>query len=225
MTDDPSDERPRRREPTGEPVVRGDPEIVGDRAESAVEFDPADPESRRRAVETVRAFAGGTEHDSPVDILRGAAACATLVRSAQSYADAAEEAGDGVSVSFLQKWTRVHDLPIAIRRHIGLGDIVPSAAKHVARIQGTERYLLAWAIIDHDLTVREVRTVVGRVTEGESLEEVLDEFDARLGEITATIPVDVYHELRLETSAADTDADRVIAEALQHWFRSGMNRD
>ncbi|MDF1503171.1 hypothetical protein PYV61_09465, partial [Roseisolibacter sp. H3M3-2] len=54
-----------------------------------------------------RAHARGGDH---------AAACAALVRGVGSYKEAAERAGGGVSVAFIRKWARVHDLPQAIRR-------------------------------------------------------------------------------------------------------------
>ncbi len=44
--------RTERREPVGEPVVRGDPEIAGGDGRDAVRYDPADPESLESASET-----------------------------------------------------------------------------------------------------------------------------------------------------------------------------
>ncbi|MDX1745096.1 MAG: hypothetical protein R3324_04100, partial [Halobacteriales archaeon] len=71
-----------RRSPVGEPVIRGDTAITGERAREAVEFDPTDRESVALAAETVRSFAtGDLGSGDPIDMLRGAAACAALVRA------------------------------------------------------------------------------------------------------------------------------------------------
>lgn len=218
MTDPDRERSPSRREPTGEPVVRGDPAIAGSRAAAAIEFDPADPGSLETATEIVRDFARQVDEFSQFDILRGAAACATLVRGEASYRAAAEQAGTDVSINFLRKWARVHDLPIEIRRHIALGEIVPSAAQHVARLEGTERYLLAWAIIDHELSVREVRSVVSDVRDGAELKTALARFDAVPGRTELVLPVDLYHEVRLEAATQVRDVDELLAEAVRDWL-------
>ena len=207
-----------RREPTGEPVVRGDPAVAGSQATQAIEFDPEDPDSLETATTIVREFAGQIEEFSQFEILRGAAACATLVRGEASYKTAAERAGDGVSVNFLRTWTRVHALPIEIRRCIGLGDIVPSAAQHVARLEGRDRYLLAWAIMDHDLSVREVRDVVRAVRDGEPLKAALEPFDAVPGRTEVELPIDLYHELRLAAAREVRDVDELLGEAVAEWL-------
>lgn len=209
-----------RREPTGEPVVRGDPEIAGPRATAAVEFDPTDDESLETATKIVREFARGVDISSPFEVLRGAAACATLVRGETSYQAAAERAGDRVTTNFIRKWTRVHDLPIEIRRYIALGVIVPTAAQHIARVEGDARFLLAWAIIDHDLSVRDVRSIVRTVTNGTAMRTVLEEADAVPGQKHVTFPVDLYHELRLEAARQVRDVDEILAEAVQQWLES-----
>ena len=75
-----------REQPVGEPVVRSDPAVTGERAERAVGFDPDDPESVAEAAETVRAFSENTVGSADnVYMLRGAAACAALVRGVGSY--------------------------------------------------------------------------------------------------------------------------------------------
>ena len=48
-----------RKTPVGTPAVRADPEITGDRADDAVEFDPDDPDSVAEAAEVVHNFATG----------------------------------------------------------------------------------------------------------------------------------------------------------------------
>lgn len=214
---DPAD----RREPTGEPVVRGDPQITGKRAREAVNFDPDDPESVADAAAIVREFASATGHDTDqIYVLRGAAACAALVRGEGSYRAAAERAGGEVTVNFLRKWARVHDLPISIRRYIALGEIVPSAAKHVARIDGDARYLLAWAVLDHALTVQQVRTIASAVNGGTAIEDALEEHDALPGRKDVSLPIDLYHDLRLEAAAELRDLDELIAEAVEDWLET-----
>lgn len=219
MAPDRVDDAADRREPTGEPVVRGDPQITGDRARDAVTFDPEDPESLAEAADVVRSFANGGDHDADqIYVLRGAAACAALVRGEGSYRAAAERAGGDVTVNFLRKWARVHDLPISIRRYIALGDIVPSAAKHIARVDGDSRFLLAWAVLDHGLTVQEVRTIASAVNDGQSVEAALADHDALPGRKDVSLPIDLYHDLRLEAATDLRDLDDIIAEAVDAWL-------
>jgi hypothetical protein len=208
-----------REERVGEPVVRADPAVTGERASEAVDFDPDDPESVGHAAGVVRAFAEetvGTE-DS-ILMLRGAAACAALVRGTGSYKAAAGRAGGDVSVSFIRKWARVHDLPRAIRRHVARGDIAPTAAKHVARVSGDARFLLAWGIVDADLTVREVRRAASAINDGTPVEEALAAHDASLGRLELGLPPDVYLELRRRASLGDVPPGELVAEALHDWF-------
>lgn len=223
MTENTNEEATERSEPTGYPVVRGDPQITGSRAESAVEFDPKDPASLQEAAERVREMKEGIEETSSFQMLCGAAACATLVRGEGTYRDAAERAGDDVTVNFLRKWSRVHDLPIAIRRYIALGEIVPSAAQHVARVEGEARYLLAWAIIDHDLSVREVRSIASSINEGTSVTVALERHDALPGHKDIAIPIGLYHELRLEAAIQVRDLDEIIVDAVEEWLGSQPN--
>lgn len=197
----------------GEPVVRADPEITGERASEAIDFDPDDPESIERAAEVLTEFADGEASGDYLDMLRGAAACAALVRGVGSYREAAERAG-GVSVSFIRTWARVHDLPQSVRRHVARGEIAPSAAKHLARVDGTARLDLAWAVLDHDLTVREVRSLASRVNDGESAQAALREEGVDLGSIELSLPVEQYRELRREASMRNTTPGDVVAEAL-----------
>ena len=223
MDDHTANSESSRLEPTGEPVVRGDPEIAGSRAAEAVEFDPTDDDSLETATTIVREFARGVDISSPFEILRGAAACATLVRGEASYSKAAERAGEHVTINFLRKWTRVHDLPIEIRRYIALGVIVPTAAQHIARVKGDARFLLAWAIIDHDLSVRDVRSIVTQVSSGTPMRTALEEADAVPGQREVTIPLDLYHELRLEAATQVRDVDEILAEAVRLWLESFTN--
>jgi len=61
-----------RRSPVGEPVVRSDPAVTGERAAEAVGFDPDDPDSVAEAAETVARFAAGdVGDDDHVLMLRG----------------------------------------------------------------------------------------------------------------------------------------------------------
>lgn len=208
-----------RQTPVGEPVIRGDPSFVGAHAREAVEFDPNDPESLRRAAETVESFATETAgYSDNIVMLRGAAACAALVRGEGSYTAAAERAGPEVTVSFVRKWSRVHDLPRPVRAHVARGNIAPSAAKHVARLSGRARLQLAWAIIDHDITVREIRSVVSDVDEGLTVSEALDRRGIELGELSVQLPEELYGELRRRVSLAEETPSEVLANLLADHF-------
>lgn len=208
-----------REEPIGEPVVRGDPAITGTFAEDAIRFDPNDPESLELAVTIVREFA--TDPQGPPDhlsMLRGAAACAALVRGTGSYKAAAARVGDPVTVSFLRKWARVHDLPIEIRRYIAQGDIPPSAAKELARLRGSDRFVIAWTILDHDVTVDEVRRIVTRINNGESIETALNEMNITPGSITVRLPLAVYREFRRLVGIQNQTPDHVVTTLLEDWI-------
>lgn len=207
-----------RGEPIGEPVVRSNPDVTGDRAREAVTFDPDDPDSLESAARTVQEFAHDTAGDDHVLMLRGAAACAALVRGMNSYTAAAERAGDGVSVSFVRKWARVHDLPQSIRRHVARGDIAPSAAKHVARVSGEARYVLAFAILDSGLTVREVRTIASTVNDGVPVDRALREHGVSPGKLAVSLPTSTYLELRRRASLENVDPDELVSAALAEFF-------
>lgn len=217
MSDQPGKEPPADREsPVGEPVIRRDPRVAGERA---VRFDPDDPESLAEAAETVRRFASNTAGgEDNVYMLRGAAACAALVRGTGSYKAAAERAGGGATVSFIRKWARVHDLPRSIRRHVALGEIAPTAAKHIARVSGESRFLLAWAALDHSLTVREIRGVASRVNEGTSVEGALSAEGIHLGRLSVSIPPETYLRLRRRAALEETDPGEIITRALDEYL-------
>jgi len=212
-----------RETPVGTPVVRADPEITGERATEAVGFDPDDPESVAEAAEVVYEFAtgavGGNDH---VLMLRGAAACAALVRGLGSYKAAAERAGEGVTVSFIRKWARVHDLPQSIRRHVARGHIAPTAAKHIARVSTEDRYLLAWASLDAEMTVRDIRAVASAINDGTDAETALREHGITPGELTMQLPADVYTELRHRASMENRLPGEVVADALAEFFADGQ---
>jgi hypothetical protein len=223
MSDDPDTPgRPVDREsPVGEPVVRADPSLTGERADEAVGFDPDDSESVQLAADVVRSFAeetvGSEDH---VYMLRGAAACAALVRGVGSYKAAAERAGGDVSVAFIRKWARVHDLPQAIRRHVARGTIAPTAAKHIARVGGDDRYALAWGALEHDLTVREIRRLASEVGDGRSVEAALADRGLSFGRIDLTLPAARYIELRRRASVENRTPDDLVAEALSAYLDS-----
>lgn len=210
-----------REEPIGEPVVRGDPAITGPHAQDAIRFDPNDPESLDLAVTIVREFASDP-HGPPdhLSMLRGAAACAALVRGTGSYKAAAARIGDAVTVSFLRKWARVHDLPIEIRRYIAQGDIPPSAAKELARLRGSERFVIAWTILDNDITVDDVRRIVTRINNGETVETALDAMNITPGSFTVTLPLPVYQEFRRLVGIQNETPDHIIATVLEDWIES-----
>lgn len=210
-----------RETPVGTPVVRADPEVTGERAAEAVEFDPDDPESVAEAADVVSEFAtgavGGNDH---VLMLRGAAACAALVRGVGSYKAAAERAGEGVTVSFIRKWARVHDLPQSIRRHVARGHIAPTAAKHIARVSAEDRYLLAWASLDAELTVRDIRSVASAINSGTAVEAALRDHDIEPGRLSMQLPPALYVELRYRASMTNQEPDAVVADALAAYFDS-----
>ena len=203
-----------RESPVGEPVIRR--RVAGERA---VQFDPNDPDSVAEAADTVRRFAENTAgSEDNVYMLRGAAACAALVRGTGSYKAAAERAGGEATVSFIRKWARVHDLPRSVRRHVALGEIAPTAAKHIARVSGESRFLLAWATLDHDLTVREVRALASRVNEGMSVEDALAAEGIELGKLSLSLPPETYRELRRQAALEDVDPEDIIVDALEEYF-------
>ena len=205
-----------RESPVGEPVVRGDESVTGQHAKEAKAFDPDDEDSIAEAAETVSRFAANTAGDEDhVFMLRGAAACAALVRGTGSYKLATERAGDGVTVAFVRKWARVHDLPQSIRRHVAMGDIAPTAAKHIARVSGEDRFQLAWAVLDGDLTVREVRSVASQVNDSTAVEDALADHSVTPGELTLSLPSEIYRELRRTAAREGTDPDEVVADALE----------
>ena len=204
-----------REEPVGAPVVRGDEAVTGERAREAVQFDPDDPDSVALAAETVRSFAENTAgSEDNIYMLRGAAACAALVRGEGSYKAAANRAGGDVTVSFIRKWARVHDLPQAIRRHVAMGHIAPTAAKHIARVAGDARFQLAWATLDNDLTVREVRSIASDVNGGQSIEEALEKRGITPGQLELVLPLPVYRELRREAAYEGVEPGAIVAEVL-----------
>jgi hypothetical protein len=208
-----------RESPVGRPVIRGDPSLTGEHAERALSFDPDDPESLERAAETVRRFSENTAGaEDNVYMLRGAAACAALVRGEGSYKAAAERAGGDATVAFIRKWSRVHDLPRAIRRHVAMGEIAPTAAKHIARVGGEARLLLAFAVLDHDMTVRTVRSVASDVNGGHDIGDALAGEGIPLGEMTLDLPRGVYCRLRRQAALEAVDPGDLVAEALDDYL-------
>jgi len=211
-----------RESPVGKPVIRGDPQLTGQRAEEAVEFDPDDPESLEHAAQTVRRFSENTAGaDDNVYILRGAAACAALVRGEGSYKAAAERAGGEATISFIRKWSRVHDLPRSIRVHVAKGEIAPTAAKHIARVAGEARLLVAWAALDHELTVRQIRAVASNVNDGATVAEALAAEGFALGELELRLDRDAYCKLRRHAALDATDPSTVVSEALEAYLDDG----
>ena len=217
--DEPPSRLPTDREsPVGEPVIRGDEAVTGERARQAARFDPDDPESVAEAARTVREFAAAEAGDDQIYMLRSAAACAALVRAEGTYKAAAERAGGDASVAFIRKWARVHDLPRPIRRNVALGNIAPSAAKHIARVAGDARYQLAWAVLDGSLTVREVRAIASEVNDGTSVEEALARRGIEPGTLAVDLPADLYHDLRWQAVIEGTEPDDIVADALVAWL-------
>ncbi|MDG5760794.1 hypothetical protein QA600_15760 [Natronococcus sp. A-GB1] len=207
-----------RESPVGTPVIRGDESVAGPHAQEAVQFDPDDPDRLADAAETVRQFASGDTNDDHLYMLRGAAACAALVRGEGSYKAAAERTGGNATVSFIRKWARVHDLPRSVRKQVALGRIAPTAAKHIARVGGEARLLLAWATLDGDLTVREVRSVASAINDGTPVEHALREYDVELGRIEVALSPDSYRDLRRRASIEDVAPGELVTAALEEYF-------
>ena len=120
-----------------------------------------------------------------------------------------------MSISFVRKWARVHDLPQAIRRHVARGDIAPTAAKHIARVSGVDRYDLAWAVVDADLTVRQVRRIAGEIDKDTSAAAALSAHGIEPGWIGLSLPLEIYRELRRRASIENRDPGEIVAEALE----------
>ncbi|MFC6737397.1 hypothetical protein ACFQEQ_14245, partial [Halolamina salina] len=97
---------------------------------------------------------------------------------------------------------------------VARGEIAPSAAKHLARVDGPARLDLAWAVLDHDLTVRQVRSLASRVNDGTSAQEALREEGVELGDIRLSLPVEQYRELRREASMQNTTPSDLVAEMI-----------
>jgi len=213
----PDEDVPRadRRSPVGKPVIRGDPDITGQTPEEAVQFDPEDPDSVALAADTVARFAtSSVGDDDHVYVLRGAAACAALVRGVGSYKTAAERTDGAATVSFIRKWARVHDLPRSVRLHVARGDIAPTAAKHIARLSGKARFHLAWAVLDADLTVRDVRAIASAVDDDTPIETVLRAHGVEPGHLEVGLPQNTYCELRRQAALEGRPPGAVIADAL-----------
>ncbi|WP_254521494.1 DUF7119 family protein [Natrinema caseinilyticum] len=207
-----------RESPVGAPVIRGDESVTGTRAREAVIFDPDDPESLADAAETVRQFAAGVADDDHLYMLRGAAACAALVRGEGSYKAAAERTDGEVTVSFIRKWARVHDLPRSVRKQVALGQIAPTAAKHIARVAGEARLLLAWATLDGDLTVRDVRSVASAVNNDTPIDQALADHGVTLGTLELTLSPATYRDLRRRASIDDVHPGQLVTDALDQYF-------
>ena len=106
-------------------------------------------------------------------------------------------------------------MPADRPRQVVSGEIAPTAAKHIARVSGESRFLLAWATLDHDLTVREVRAAASRINDGEGVDVALDAEGVDLGRMSVSLPPDAYRELRRRAALEDSDPGTVIAEALE----------
>jgi hypothetical protein len=123
-----------------------------------------------------------------------------------------------VTVSFIRKWARVHDLPRAIRIHVARGEIAPTAAKHIARVSGEARYRLAWAVLDADLTVRDVREIASDINDGVPIDTALERRGVSPGEIRVSLPTETYRALRQRAALENRDVDGIVTNALDAWF-------
>ncbi|MFP4218142.1 MAG: hypothetical protein ACLFR6_04805 [Salinarchaeum sp.] len=209
-----------RESPVGAPVVRGNEAVAGDRAEDAIRFDPDDPDSLERATVEIQTFAEISASDAErLSILRGAAACAALVRGEGSYKAAAKRTD--VPVSFIRKWARVHDLPRAVRVTVADGALAPTAAKHIARLEGPLRYDLTWATLQHDLSVREVRTLASALKSGDDPDAVFAAHGIDLCGLHLECPRPVYRELHRRAALEERPIEAVIADAIDVTLSEG----
>jgi len=69
-------------------------------------------------------------------------------------------------------------------------------------------------VLDHDLTVREVRSLASRVNDGESATAALRSVGVDLGDLDLSLSVEQYRELRREASMRNTTPGDVLAEML-----------
>ena len=99
-----------------------------------------------------------------------------------------------------------------------LGAAEPHAG---ARLAGEARLLLAWAALDHDLTVRQIRAVASGVNNGTTVEEALAGEGYRLGELTIDIDTDAYCKLRRRAALDATDPSSVVTESLESTLGDG----
>jgi hypothetical protein len=97
------------------------------------------------------------------------------------------------------------------------------AAKHIARVSGAARLHLAWAVLDHDLTVRQVRSIASDINDGVDIEQALATHgECPLGEITLRLDRDIYSELRRRASLQDVSPGEIVDDILLEQFR-GQN--
>jgi len=74
--------------------------------------------------------------------------------------------------------------------------------------------MLAWALLDHDMTVRQVRSVASDVNDGQSVEQALRAEGITLGEISLTLDTDVYRELRRRAAIDGQEPGELASELL-----------
>jgi hypothetical protein len=77
---------------------------------------------------------------------------------------------------------------------------------------------VAWATLDNDLTVREVRDIVSTITDGATVEEALTAHGVTPGEITIQLEADVYRELRRRAARNNESLGAVVSQALVECF-------
>ena len=81
-----------------------------------------------------------------------------------------------------------------------------------------ETFLLAWATLDHDLTVREVRSVASRVNEGKSVKAALRSKGIDLGAMELSLPPATYRELRRHAALEDISPGDIVRAALEEYL-------
>ena len=69
-------------------------------------------------------------------------------------------------------------------------------------------------MLDHDLTVRQVRSLASRINDGASAEEALREEGIELGRVELSLPAPAYREFRREASMGNATPSELLAELL-----------
>ncbi|MFC6725339.1 hypothetical protein ACFQE1_13365, partial [Halobium palmae] len=80
------------------------------------------------------------------------------------------------------------------------------------------RLHLAWATIDADLTVREIRSIASTVNSGDSAVDALRASGVSPGHIELDLPLDRYLQLRRRASLENREPSEVAADALDAYF-------
>jgi hypothetical protein len=101
---------------------------------------------------------------------------------------------------------------------VATGRLAPTAAKHIARVSGSARLDLAWTALDHDLTVREIRSIASTIADGTASTEALLEQGYTPATCTVELSVETYRELRRRASLESVPPGTIVEQALEDRF-------